>query len=107
MGSGWHRTGRSSGSRSTSMLRATPGWRRIRPRRSSVSTIWCTEGGLTRKRVPKIDGGYVARMEDVPDLYAEPPDPARPVICLDESPVQLIGEVREPIAATPGQIELV
>src|SRR3954469_19835588 len=60
--------------------------------------MWC---------VPKIDGGYVARMEDVPDLYAEPPDPARPVICLDESPVQLIGEVREPIAATPGQIELV
>ena len=33
------------------------------------------------------------------------PDPARPVICLDESPVQLIGEVREPIAAAPGQIE--
>src|SRR4051794_32443108 len=29
------------------MLRATPGWRRTRPRRSSVSTIWCTEGGLT------------------------------------------------------------
>ena len=26
------------------MLRASPGWRRIRPRRSSVSTIWCTEG---------------------------------------------------------------
>ncbi len=60
--------------------------------------MWC---------VPKIDGEYVARMEDVLDLYAEPPDPARPVICLDESPVQLIGQVREPIAATPGQIELV
>ena len=60
--------------------------------------MWC---------VPKIDGEYVARMEDVLDLYAEPPDPARPVICLDESPVQLIGEVREPIAATPGQIERV
>src|SRR6185437_6000742 len=58
--------------------------------------MWC---------VPKVDGEYVARMEDVLDLYAEPPDPARPVICLDESPVQLIGEVREPIAATPGQIE--
>jgi transposase len=60
--------------------------------------MWC---------VPKIDGEYVARMEDVLDLYAEPPDPARPVICLDESPVQLIGEVREPIAAAPGQIERV
>ena len=57
--------------------------------------MWC---------VPKIDGEYVARMEDVLDLYAEPPDPTRPVVCLDESPVQLIGEVREPIPAAPGQI---
>src|SRR4051794_30373036 len=54
--------------------------------------------------VPKIDGAYVARMEDVLDLYAEPPDPKYPVGCLDESPVQLIGEVRKPIAAAPGQV---
>jgi transposase len=60
--------------------------------------MWC---------VPKINGEYVARMEDVLDLYAEPPDPKYPVVCLDESPVQLIGEVREPIAAAPGQIERV
>ena len=60
--------------------------------------MWC---------VPKIDGEYVARMEDVLDLYAEPLDPARPVVCLDESPVQLIGEVREPIPAAPGQVERV
>src|SRR3954463_11548992 len=31
------------------MLRATPGWRRMWPRRSSVRTIWCTEGGLSWK----------------------------------------------------------
>src|SRR3954462_2909994 len=60
--------------------------------------MWC---------VPKIDGEYVARMEDVLDLYAEPLDPARPVVCLDESPLQLIGEVREPIPAAPGQVERV
>src|SRR3954447_25576458 len=54
--------------------------------------------------VPKIDGAYVARMGDVLDLYAEPPDPARPVVCLDESPLQLIGQVREPIPAAPGQV---
>jgi transposase len=60
--------------------------------------MWC---------IPKIDGAYVARMENVLDLYAEPPDPKYPVVCLDESPVQLIGEVREPIAAAPGQIERV
>jgi len=58
--------------------------------------MWC---------VPKIDGEYVARMEDVLDLYAEAPDPMRPVVCFDESPTQLIGETRQPIPATPGQIE--
>ena len=44
-------------------------------------------------------------MEDVLDLYAEAPDPKRPVVCFDESPTQLIGEVRQPIPAAPGQIE--
>jgi hypothetical protein len=58
--------------------------------------MWC---------IPQVDGEYVARMEDVLDLYAEAPDPKRPVICFDESPSQLIGEVRQPIPATPGQIE--
>jgi hypothetical protein len=41
-------------------------------------------------------------MEDVLDLYAEAADPKRPVVCFDESPVQLIGEVRQPIPAEPG-----
>jgi transposase len=58
--------------------------------------MWC---------IPKVDADYVARMEDVLDLYAEAPDPKRPVICFDESPIQLIGEVRQPILAKPGQIE--
>ncbi len=58
--------------------------------------MWC---------IPKIDGEYVARMEDVLDLYAEEPDPKHPVVCFDESPTQLIGEVREPIPPKPGQIE--
>src|ERR1019366_3390514 len=52
-----------------------------------------------------VDGEYVARMEEVLDLYAEAPDRKRPVVCFDESPVQLIGEVRQPIPATPGQLE--
>jgi hypothetical protein len=58
--------------------------------------MWC---------IPQVDGEYVARMEDVLDLYAEAPDPKRPVVCFDESPVQLIGEVREPIPAKPGRLE--
>ncbi len=44
-------------------------------------------------------------MEDVLDLYAEAADPRRPVVCFDESPTQLIGELREPIPAAPGQPE--
>ena len=58
--------------------------------------MWC---------IPQVDGEYVARMEDVLDLYAEAPDPKRPVICFDESPTQLIGQIRQPIPAEPGQLE--
>ena len=35
------------------------------------------------------------------DLYAETPDPKRPVVCFDERPTQLIGEVRQPVPAEP------
>lgn len=45
---------------------------------------------------------FVAAMEDVLDLYEEPYDPVRPVVCFDESPKQLIAEVRLPIPAQPG-----
>lgn len=58
--------------------------------------MWC---------IPQVDGSYVARMEDVLDLYAEKSDPKRPVVCFDESPTQLIGEVRQPIPPAPGQPE--
>ena len=58
--------------------------------------MWC---------IPQVDADYVARMEDVLDLYAEAPDPRRPVVCFDESPIQLIGEVRRPIRPEPGKIE--
>ena len=37
------------------------------------------------------------------DLYAEDPDPKRPVVCFDESPTQLIGEVRQPLPPEPGR----
>ncbi|HEU4888021.1 MAG TPA: IS630 family transposase [Thermoanaerobaculia bacterium] len=66
---------------------------RLKPWRRDM---WC---------IPRVDGEYVARMEDVLDLYAEAPDPERPVVCFDETPVQLIGEVRQPIPAKPGQLE--
>ena len=42
-------------------------------------------------------------MEDVLDLYAEPYDPRRPVVCFDETSTQLLGEARPPLPARPGQ----
>jgi hypothetical protein len=41
-------------------------------------------------------------MEDVLELYAEPYDEKCPVICMDEKPYQLLGEVVEPIPMQPG-----
>ena len=42
-------------------------------------------------------------MEDVLDLYAEPYDPERPVVCFDETSTQLLADVREPLPAAPGR----
>lgn len=42
-------------------------------------------------------------MEDVLDLYAEEPDERWPVVCFDETPRQLIGEARVPVAPKPGR----
>jgi len=42
-------------------------------------------------------------MEDVLDVYAEPYDPKRPVVCFDESPRQLIAEVRASLPVEPGK----
>ena len=42
-------------------------------------------------------------MEDVLDLYAEPYDPQRPVVCFDESPTQLLADSRPSLPAAPGR----
>ena len=46
---------------------------------------------------------FVAHMEDVLDLYSEPYDPQRPVVCFDESSTQMLSDVREPLPAKPGK----
>ena len=43
-------------------------------------------------------------MEDVLEVYKRPYDPRRPVVCLDETSKQLIGEVQTPMPAAPGQV---
>ena len=46
------------------------------------------------------NGEFVACMEDVLETYAQPYDERYPVLCMDEQPVQLLKETRQPIAAT-------
>ena len=50
---------------------------------------------------------FVFHMEDVLEVYHRPYDPKRPVVCIDETFTQLIGETREPLPAKPGAVERV
>ena len=57
--------------------------------------MWCIAKGE--------DAAFVAAMEDILDLYCQPYDADYPVVCMDEKPYQLLGEVREPIPMRPGK----
>ena len=54
---------------------------------------------------PQASAAFVAAMEKVLDIYSRPYDAKNPVVCMDETPRQLIRETREPIAAAPGRPE--
>ena len=54
---------------------------------------------------PKHNAKFVACMEDVLDIYERPYDSRFPVVCMDEQPVQLIGETRIALPIEPGQLE--
>jgi hypothetical protein len=64
-----------------------------------LKAYWCIP--------PKQNAVFVAAMEDVLEMYSLPYDLARPVVCMDEKPFQLLGETREPILAKPGKVEKV
>ena len=49
---------------------------------------------------PEADAEFVASMEEVLETYAKPYNPAIPVLCMDEQPVQLIKETKPPIEPT-------
>jgi hypothetical protein len=61
-----------------------------------LSKQWCIP--------PQANAEFVWKMEDVLEVYKRPYDPKRPVVCLDETSKQLIGEVRTPVLAAPGQV---
>jgi len=52
---------------------------------------------------PEQNGSFVANMEMVLDVYKRPYDPRHPVVCMDESPRQLIAETKTPVAVLPGK----
>ncbi len=60
--------------------------------------MWC---------IGELDDQYIERMEDVLDLYSEPYDEKKPLVCIDEKPVSLRADKRAPIPAKPGSIEKV
>src|SRR4030042_2182371 len=49
---------------------------------------------------PEADGELFAHMEEVLETYEKTYDPAAPVLCMDEQPVQLLNETRQTIPAT-------
>ncbi len=55
--------------------------------------MWC---------IPKVDSEFVARMEDVLELYTTEPKSGTAVVSFDETPRQLIGEARVPVPTEPG-----
>ena len=54
---------------------------------------------------PKQNAAFVAAMEDILDVYQRPYDAKRPVVNMDEHPVQLVKETRLPVATRPGKPE--
>jgi transposase len=66
-------------------------------------TMTSSRGGKKMWCVGQIDDEYVERMADLLNLYEKPRDPDEPVVCLDEKPIQLLSEVREPVPVRPGK----
>ena len=52
---------------------------------------------------PKANAAFVYHMEDVLDVYTQPADSSHPLVCLDESPEQLVSETRQPLPIKRGQ----
>ena len=53
---------------------------------------------------PKRSAEFVAQMEEILDLYKRPYDPERPLVCMDERPMQLLRETRPPLPPGPGRL---
>ena len=54
---------------------------------------------------PQANAAFVCDMEDILEVYTQPADPKRPLVCMDEVSKQLLSDIRDPIPAQPGQLE--
>jgi DDE superfamily endonuclease len=57
----------------------------------------------TAGKIPQVSAAFVAAMDDVWAVYADPYDPKRPKVNCDETHRQLLAEVQPPLPAAPGQ----
>ena len=57
--------------------------------------MWC---------IAELDEEYIERMEDVLEVYEKPLSTQEPVVCVDEKPVTLHKDVRDPIPMKPGSV---
>lgn len=57
--------------------------------------MWC---------VPKLNKEFKEKMEDILNVYSKPFDPSKPVICLDEKPLQLLEDIRPSTLPACGKI---
>jgi transposase len=60
--------------------------------------MWC---------IPELNDEFIERMEDVLDVYQRSYDASHPVVCIDEKPVPLLGDTREPIPMEEGSVKKV
>jgi hypothetical protein len=63
-----------------------------------------SRGGKKMWCVPELNAEYIERMEEVLEIYERPYNPQEPVVCLDEKPVVLHGELRAEKRARPGTL---
>ena len=60
--------------------------------------MWC---------IPELNDEFIERMEDILDIYERPLDPRFPVVCVDEKPIQLLDDKREPVEMKEGSCKKV
>ena len=80
---------------------SSPSWREQRPKRFGRFAAGNANRGASPRERPSSCGAW--RMEDVLDLYAQPYDEVRPVVCSDEKPYQLLANITPDLSAQPGQ----